>query len=523
LLALFAALLSALLWPAWTGNPDLSHGLFMPLAFGFLLWEARSGPARYLAARQSACLTGVLSVAGLVVLSLAGLYASVVDWSHALVEFSLCSALALLIAAGLATLSDDRVRLIPFNWTAWVSAGLWILSSPIPPGAYNRLAVGLQLWVSTNVVHALHLLGVAAGQTGNVIRLANTTVGVEEACSGIRSLVSCIYCGFFFSATLVRKPWARLAIIALSAPLALGMNFLRSLALTLLANDGVSIAGVIHDATGFAILGITAVLLGALALWLERTAGTHSKSKAPAAALLISESEPPPVPIAEYRPWRGALLAAPLLIAAALIGIFFANTRPSVNRDRQPPDLLAVLPESSSGWSVSTDRTLYQFQDTLKTDHLAQRVYRRSGPDGLVEVIVYVAYWSPGQVPVSLVASHTPDACWPGSGWVLEPPPEMLEAAPSIDGRPLADAQARFFRNQGARQYVWFWHLYDGRPIPYTDPYSVRRLLGIALKYGFRHEGDQLFVRVSSNRPWSVIQNDGPVREFFERVRPLGL
>jgi hypothetical protein len=99
----------------------------------------------------------------------------------------------------------------------------------------------------------------------------------------------------------------------------------------------------------------------------------------------------------------------------------------------------------------------------------------------------------------------------------------MLEAAPSIDGRPLADAQARFFRNQGARQYVWFWHLYDGRPIPYTDPYSVRRLLGIALKYGFRHEGDQLFVRVSSNRPWSVIQNDGPVREFFERVRPLGL
>ena len=61
--------------------------------------------------------------------------------------------------------------------------------------------------------------------------------------------------------------------------------------------------------------------------------------------------------------------------------------------------------------------------DTLKTDLLAQRVYERPTPTGPLQITLYLAYWRPGQAPVSLVASHTPDACWPGTGWVLEPPP----------------------------------------------------------------------------------------------------
>jgi hypothetical protein len=124
---------------------------------------------------------------------------------------------------------------------------------------------------------------------------------------------------------------------------------------------------------------------------------------------------------------------------------------------------------------------------------------------------------------VSLVASHTPDACWPGTGWVLEQPPGGLPGPPSVDGRLIAGAEARYFANRGFPQYVWFWHLYDGRPIPYQDPYSFRRLLDIAWHYGFRHSGDQLFVRVSGNCPWSSLEAEPLVRDFFARLRPLGL
>src|SRR5207237_4001264 len=115
--------------------------------------------------------------------------------------------------------ADESLRLMPWTGSALVAIGLWLLSVPIPPGTYTRLTLGLQLWVSEAVLRALHLLGVAAIRHGNIIELARTTVGVEEACSGVRSLISCLFAGFFFSATLVRAPWARAVIIALAAPL----------------------------------------------------------------------------------------------------------------------------------------------------------------------------------------------------------------------------------------------------------------------------------------------------------------
>ena len=522
-LAGLTLLLCIHLWPAWTGDPDLSHGVFMPIAFLLLLWEARAGRRRYLTTKWSASLTLAFALAGLGLLFLAGLYASVLDWTNALVSFLFSGALALFLGAGIASMSGKRVRLIPFNWTAAVAAGLWVLSSPIPPGSYSRLTVLLQLWVSSGVVHTLNLLGIAAGQSGNVIRLANTSVGVEEACSGVRSLVSCIFCGIFFSATLVRRPWARVLVIALAAPLALGMNFLRSLVLTLLANAGTNIAGTWHDATGFAILGVTAVMLAALALWLGRSPGSRGIDETRRNAGAPRPDDSPAEGVSRGPARRELLLASLLAAAAALLVFFFANTRPSVNRDRRAPDLWAVLPESAPGWTVSTDRTLYRFTDTLKTDLLAQRVYERQTAAGLFQITLYVAYWRPGQAPVSLVASHTPDACWPGTGWVLERAPDGRLEEPSIDRRPIAGAESRYFTNQGFPQYVWFWHLYDGRPIPYQDPYSFRRLLSIAWRYGFRHSGDQLFVRVSSNRPWPSLEPEAFVRDFLARLRPLGL
>jgi hypothetical protein len=301
------------------------------------------------------------------------------------------------------------------------------------------------------------------------------------------------------------------------------MNFLRSLALTLLANSGRSIAGTWHDATGFAILGVTAFMLGALALLLGRSPGPMRTGESAADADGPRRGGIPGGGAVRSPVGREILLAALLAAAAALLAFFWANTRPSANRGRRPPDLWAALPESSPGWRVETDASLYRFMDTLKTDLLAQREYERPSPAGPLRITLYVAYWRPGQVPVSLVAAHTPDACWPGTGWLLEPAPGGPPEPPSIGGRPLAGAESRYFTNRGFPQYVWFWHLYDGRPIPYQDPYSFRRLLAIAWRYGFRHSGDQLFVRVSSNRPWSSLEEEPLVLEFFDRLRPFGL
>lgn len=506
-----AAALSVRLWSEWRHNPDLSHGLFMPIVFLVLLHESRRGTPRWLRAgfATSATFAGLL-LGGLLALVAAGLYAASLDWTHPLVNLALATSLVLLLGAGLTALARDNVRFTPCNWSALVALGLWLLAAPIPPGTYSRLTLGLQLFVSENTVRVLHLAGIAAVRHGNIIELARATVGVEEACSGVRSLLSCVFAGLFFSATLVRRPWARALLIALSAPLALVMNFLRSLLLTLLANGGVEIAGTWHDVTGFAVLGITAAMLGGLALLLER----GEKKSAPASA--APNTQPSTLNSQLFLP-----LAAGLALAAALVVLFALNTRPSVRRDAPVPDLLALLPATAAGWRVNTSTELYQFKSTLRTEYLAQRTYTRGTATGLDQLTLYVAYWRPGQAPVSLVASHTPDACWPGSGWTAAPAPPP--AGPLITGgRTLPAPENRLFVGQFP-QHVWFWHLYDGRPITYRDPYSAVELLRIAWRYGFRKNGDQLFVRVSSNRPLAGFAGEALLADFFARLQPLGL
>lgn len=515
LLAVLAAGLTALLWPQWLHNPDLSHGLFMPAIFLLLVYEARTaGPPRYLPSSAGpAAALGVALVLGLLALAAGGLYAAALEWSHALVGFTLAAALSLLMLAGLIGFAGDAVRLVPFNWSSLLAAGLWILSAPIPPGTYSRLTLRLQLWVSENVVHALHLLGIAANRHGNIIELARTSVGIEEACSGVRSLVSCVFAGFFFSGCLVRRPWARALIIVLAAPIALAMNFIRSLALTLLANAGVDISGRWHDLTGFAVLGVTAVLLGGLALLLERREKAAVAGKEAAAA-----SRP-------ARPGRTQPLLAAGLGLAALLAAFFAlhRTLTPVAANPPLPDLEAVLPLNPPGWQVITSNDLNRFKDVLQTDHFVQRTYMRNTPDGVgLQITVYIAYWAPGQASVSLVATHTPDACWPGGGW--EPVAVEFTRARLVTGnRELVEAEYRLFRSNGFPQHVWFWHMYDRQPVRYLDPLSPRNLLAIAARYGFRRAGDQMFIRLSSNRPWEDIAHEPLLAGVFAQLQPFGL
>lgn len=519
--------LVGILWPHWRRNPELSHAFLTPLIFVLLLRESRSVSALRVPSGATLLLAQITALtAGLVVLAASGLYAAALDWSHSLVAFSLTVALALCWTAGVLAFHGRPGAPLRLNWPAIVAILLWLLSAPLPPGTYSRLTLGLQLAVSENVVRALHLLGIAASRHGNVIELATTSVGVEEACSGVRSLISCVFAGLLFSATLVRSPWARAGLIALSAPLAVAMNFVRSLLLTLLANAGVPIAGSWHDWTGFAVLGATALLLGGLALVLGRPARRRPQARA-----AIPDAAPPPVDggasdaAPPAQPGTGASLWVLLsgLVAAVALAVFFVgNTRPSPRHNAPVPNLWAVLPETSHGWGVQTSDNLYQFSSTLQTNHLAQRTYLRPTESGMVQITIYLAYWRAGQAPASLVASHTPDACWPGSGWTARSnsaPRETLQ----VGGRRLPEAEARAFSKDDFPQYVWFWHLYDGHPIAYRDPYSARELLRSAWTYGFSHEGDQLFVRLSSNRPWPELAGEPLLTEVFGRLKPLGL
>jgi exosortase len=511
LAGVLVAALVMLLWPRWRENPDLSHGYFVPVIFLLLLFESRRrGPWRWVPETTGIKLLRIAAVfAGLALVVLGGLFAAAVDWTHPLVGQMLGWALTLLLFASVLVMAGDGVRLIPLNWTSLVAIGLWPLSAAIPPGTYQHITLTLQLGVTQVVIHALHLLGIPATTTGTVIELARTTVGVEEACSGVRSLISCIVAGLFFSATLVRKPWARVLLVALAAPLAIGMNILRSLALTLFANAGIDIGGAWHDFTGFAVLGVTSLILGGL-------------------ALLLEDREPPAPPPPNPTPSRPAsfsrwMVPAGLVAALLLSSFFLLNTHGSSRTDKPVPDLEAILPAKAEGWNVITAPDLYQFASILQTDHLIQRSYIRQTAAGSVDqVTFYVAYWSPGQAPVSLVSTHTPEACWPGSGWEMQPAPAAVP--PFLAGGLLYPApEYRMFKSGPVLAHVWYWHIYEGRPIVQIAPNSPLTLLGLAVRYGFRKGGDQVFIRISSNRPWEQLRDDPLVVDILSRLKPLGL
>ena len=511
--ALFIGSYCVLVWPNWRDNPDLSHGFFAPLTFALLLWESgRIGPLRWLPAGWPwLWATGLASGGAVVLFAFAGVLAASVEWSHSAVVFVLAGSLGLFLLATLLMLAGERVRALPFNWVSLTAIGLWLLSAPLPPGTYARLMLELQTMVTHFVLNALHLAGIPARQQGNIIQLATTSVGIEDACSGIRSLLSCVYAGFFFSAWLVRRPTGRMVLIIVAPLLAVGMNFFRSLILTLLVNAGVRIEGFWHDTTGYAILAFTSLGLAGLAL------------------LLGSSVAPLPPPSGVRSPatatsrWQPRLVLAGMVVVVAL-GVFFLwHGQPAAVRPGQAPDLYAFLPRAAPGWLVQTPTDLPRAASVLKTKHLAERSYLRREGEENVLLTVYVAYWAPGQTPVSQVAAHTPDACWPGAGWTSLSQPEMQQRL-MLGTRPLPVAEHRLFRNAGSvREHVWFWHVYDGRVINYRDPYSVPALLEIALRYGFRRQGSQYFIRVSSNQPWEKLAPEPIVREIFANLQTAGL
>jgi exosortase len=129
---------------------------------------------------------------------------------------------------------------------------------------------GISLFLLRKVVVVVFTLFSALGyplvQEGNVLVLPHGTVGVAEACSGIRSLTACLFAGSFLAAVSLDRLWKKILLVLTALLLAFFTNLLRSLFLTgwAYAYGSDAIEGRLHDGTGFAVLGLTCLGLFAL-------------------------------------------------------------------------------------------------------------------------------------------------------------------------------------------------------------------------------------------------------------------
>jgi len=175
-------------------------------------------------------------------------------------EFFLARISIVLLLAGLAWtfwgLARFKTLFFPF-----VLLGTMV---PLPAIVYNTVAAPLQLLASSGATDLAQMLGVSIYRDGNVIHLANTSLGVAEACSGLQSLpamvVAALLLGFLEDASVM----GRILLFMLSIPLAIAVNVLRVTGTALLADYRLEFAlGFYHMFSGWLVF-----VLGFGTLWL---------------------------------------------------------------------------------------------------------------------------------------------------------------------------------------------------------------------------------------------------------------
>ena len=113
---------------------------------------------------------------------------------------------------------------------------------------------GLMRIVAHVAAETAMLLGIPAQVEGNLIRVSTGLVGVNEACSGIRSLQTSLMIGLLFGELKRLSVLRRVALVVGAVAIALFANFLRAVFLvTVAATENISEVARWHDIAGYTI------------------------------------------------------------------------------------------------------------------------------------------------------------------------------------------------------------------------------------------------------------------------------
>lgn len=219
-----------------------------------------------------------------------------------------------------------------------------------------------------------------------------------------------------------------------------------------------------------------------------------------------------------------------LVMSTGLIFAFLVpDVAPTIDRS-----LEEILPERIPGWrsvAVPLSQTPEGEERVLNVLDLDD-VFCRQYTKGNTEIMVYVAYWYPGSEPYSSVAIHNPDSCWVIAGWDVQE--RESNRSMKMAGHFLKEHEFGIYRKNNTDVYVIFWHLLGGEPNKHIknmiwtssglDSFK-RQFYFIYNMYqmGFNLGQDQLFIRVSSNKPFEEIEETGELDEILSALEGLGL
>ena len=253
----------------WTYE-DYSHGLLLPLISAYLLWLRRADIAAraQAAAEETAHISrtgGALFVCGLLVFFVGqagdSFYASWVAMFPTLIG-------ALLLVFG------PKI-------TGTVAGPLLLnfMAKPIPDSLLPKLLNPFQTFAALVSARVLELLHVPVYTMGNVIEIPGMRLLVEQACSGMRSLISLLTVAFIVLCLMNFNRLGQITIIAAAVATAVLLNIVRVALTGILAHfvDPVTATGFFHTFAGMLVFIVGLFILGFLGRLLERQPGDNKQ------------------------------------------------------------------------------------------------------------------------------------------------------------------------------------------------------------------------------------------------------
>jgi exosortase B len=226
------------------------HGPLIIAACVWLVWQLR---ARLRLAKISpAPIFGwIFLLFGLSVLFLARL-------QQGLVTFEMFSIIPVIVGCILITAGWSVLRVLLFPIV------FLFFAIPMPDWIVEAATVPLKVFISNMVTRILYAAGYPVAQNGVMIMIGTYQLLVKDACSGMNSIFALSAIGVFYAYEFRRsKKFRSLVLLASIIPITIAANFIRVLALVLIAYYGGPdlLEGIVHDLTGISLFVVALLLL----------------------------------------------------------------------------------------------------------------------------------------------------------------------------------------------------------------------------------------------------------------------
>ena len=134
---------------------------------------------------------------------------------------------------------------------------------PTFPFLMNVVSFRLKLLAATGAVAIAQVVGVAVQREGVNLLLPDGVLAVENACSGLRSLIALLALGALFAYLSHGSVWRRGLLLLLALPIAVLANLLRISGLCIFAGltSVERAAGAFHEIGGYVLFAIAFLLL----------------------------------------------------------------------------------------------------------------------------------------------------------------------------------------------------------------------------------------------------------------------